>query len=302
MGTIVNITVIDKDLRQAEKSCELAFREMRRIEKMLSVNNESSEISRLNQSEDLKFFKANPELIFLLKESKKYSNLTQGAFNVCIGPLVELWKEKLDKGEIPTCQEIKKIMPSVDWRNVEIDDQRNLVIFKKKGMKVNLGAIAKGYAVDQAIKVFKKNGIKNCLVEAGGDLFALGKGINRNGWRIGVKNPRKSGVILEFNCIDKGVATSGDYERFKILNKERYHHLIDPRTGFPGNEVVSVTITASDAIAADALSTAVFILGQKDGLQLIRKMKGVQGIIIVEEEGNFKIFSSQDLKNFNRKK
>ena len=296
MGTVVNISIVDRDLDRAEEACEIAFKEMSRIEKMLSVRDESSEVYKLNQHKGLEFINVNPEIIFLLEESAKVSALSQGAFDVSIGPLVELWRESLEQGEVPTDTEIHKILPLAGYRNIEIDSRRNLIRFKKKGIKIDFGGIAKGYAVDQAIKALKKKGVKNCLVEAGGDLFALGKGINKKGWLIGLRNPRESGLIIEFSCTNKGVATSGDYERFKILSKKRYHHLIDPRAGLPVSEVISATITAPSAMTADALSTAVLILGKEEGMRLIKKTKNVEGVIIVKEKEDFRIFVSKTLK------
>ena len=296
MGTVVNITIIDRNLTRAEKACQIAFEEMKRIEKMLSVRDKSSEIYKLNQHKDLEFVNVNPEIIFLLEESAKFSALSQGAFDISVGPLVELWKESLEQGFVPAKAEIHKILPLVNYGNIEIDSRRNLVRFKRKGIKIDLGGIAKGYAVDRAIKALRKKGVKNCLIEAGGDLFASGKGINKKGWLIGLRNPRESNLILEFSCSNKGVATSGDYERFKILNKERYHHLIDPRTGLSESEVISVTIVAPDAMTADALSTAVLILGKNEGMKLIKKTENIEGVIIVKEEGDFGIFVSKTFK------
>ncbi len=296
MGTIVNITIVARNLAGSERACELAFKEMRRIEKMLSVKDKSSEIYKLNQHKDLEFVNVNPEIVFLLEESAKISALSHGAFDISVRPLLELWRERLKQETVPAKAEIHKIFPLVDYRNIEIDSRRNLVRFKKKGINIDLGGIAKGYAVDRAIKVLKKEGVKNCLVEAGGDLFVLGRGINKKGWLIGLRNPRESGVILEFSCTNKGVATSGDYERFKTLNKRHYHHLIDPRAGLSKSEVVSATIVAPSAMIADALSTAVFILGKKEGVELIREMEDVEGIIIVKEKENFRIFISKALE------
>ena len=302
MGTVVNISIVERDLARAEEACEIAFKEMSRIEKMLSVRDESSEVYKLNRHKGLEFINVNPEIIFLLEESAKVSTLSQGAFDVSVGPLVELWRKSLEQGEVPTDTEIHKILPLVDYRNIEIDSRRNLIRFKKKGIKIDFGGIAKGYAVDQAIKALKKKGVKNCLVEAGGDLFALGKGINKKDWLIGLRNPRESGLIIEFSCTNKGVATSGDYERFKILNKKRYHHLIDPRAGLSVSEVISATIAAPSAMTADALSTAVLILGKEGGMRLIKKTKNVEGVIIVKEKEDSMIFVSKTLKKSLAKK
>ena len=296
MGTVVNITIVDRNLTRAEKACEIAFKEMNRIEKMLSVKDKSSEIAKLNQHKDLEFVNVNSEVIFLLEESAKFSALTQGAFDISVGPLVELWKESLEQGYVPANAEIHKILPLVDYRNIEIDSRKNLVKFKKKGMKIDLGGIAKGYAVDRAIKVLRKKGVKNCLIEAGGDLFASGKGINKKEWMIGLRNPRETSLILEFSCTNKGVATSGDYERFKILNEKRYHQLIDPRAGLPESEIISATIVAPDAMTADALSTAVLILGKEKGMKLIKKTEDIEGVIIVKEKEDFRIFVSKTLE------
>ncbi len=298
MGTIVNIIIFDRDLKKGEVASELAFQEMKRVERMLSIKDEYSELSRLNQNEDLKFHRVNPEIIFLLKESRRISRLSKGKFSICVGPLVNLWEEKLGEGQIPTEKEIKKILPLVDYRNIEINERNNMVRFRKKGVKINLAAIAKGYAVDQAAKTLRKSGIKNYLVEAGGDLFASGKGSNGKDWLIGVKNPRAANILFEFRCTDKGVATSGDYERFKIVNEKRYHHLFDPWSGFPAEKVISVTIIAPSAMTADALATAVFISGEKDGLKLIEKTKGVHGMIIAEKDEKIKISMSKGFKKY----
>jgi len=296
MGTVVNITVIDRDMKKASRAADCAFKELQRIEKMFSSQDKSGEIYKLNQSEELKFFKTTPEVIFLLEESRKISDMSQGAFDVSVGPLVELWKGKLKKDEIPSEAEIQKKLSLVNYKNIEIDSRRNRIRLKKKGIKIDLGAIAKGYAIDRAVKILKENGIENSLVEAGGDLFASGKGKNKKNWRIGVRNPRGSDLIFEFKCANQGVATSGDYERFKILNKKRFHHLIDPRTGLSESKVASVTIIAPDAMEADALATAVFILGEKKGISLIKKTKDLEGIVITEKDKGFKIFVSKKLK------
>ena len=254
MGTLVEITVLPAN----EKAVKEAFNEMRRIDALMDIYRENSEASILNREGEARVSK---ETLEVIKKSIEFSRLTRGAFDITCGPLVNLWKEAKKNKEIPTAEEIKETISLVGYKKLILEG--SWVRFKEKGMQIDLGGIAKGYAVDKAIEVLKKNGIKQALVNAGGDLYALGKASQGEKWQIGIQHPRQEGKILTIIKVkDEAVATSGDYQRYFMLKGKRFAHIVNPMTGWTVQDVpMSVTIIAPDAASADALATGVFVLG-----------------------------------------
>lgn len=297
MGTIVEITIKDN---KAKEAMDKAFKRIEELEKKLSVYRKDSEISILNRTGKIK--NPSPEFIEIMRESIKAGDLTESAFDITVAPVVSLWgfgppteKSKAgtrptfvgapvggQKSKVPNEKEIKKALVLVNYKNIVIDEKNNLIYFKKKGMQINLGGIAKGYAVDKAIEVLKKEGVKKAIVNAGGDLYAMG-----TVWRIGIKHPRKEGILETIPVKDVAVATSGDYERFftgfQAGKKKRFHHIFDPRTGYPTQGCISVTIIAPTCTTADWLATGVFVLGPEKGLTFLKTL-GIKGIIVTGEE------------------
>jgi len=283
MGTFVTITIIDRNTRNAKTAIKEAFDEIKRIENIMSNFNESSEVYQLNEKGYLD--DVSNELLFVLKKSLYYSNVSKGTFDVTVQPLLDLYQESYSKkGVAPTDYEIQQKKEFVDYKNIIIDNKT--VIFAKKGMKITLGGIAKGYAIDRAILILEKHDIKNALVNAGGDLKAIGTKQHEKPWTIALQNPRDSTDFITIISIhNKAIATSGDYERYFVENKSA-HHIMDPRTGKSATELISVTIIAKNAIDADALATSVFVLGADRGLDLIRKEKA-EGLIITKDKEIF---------------
>lgn len=283
MGTWVEIQIIHPQPRKASPVMGKAFQRMKELENLLSTYKEKSEVSLLNREGKIK---ASPSTLRVIKEALKFSRLSQGTFDPTVKPLVDLWKRARKKKTLPSGEEIQTRLRLVGWKRVKVKGEK--IFFEKKGMKIDLGGIAKGFIVDEAVKVLKKEGIENALVNVGGDLYALGKG-KGGGWKIGIRHPRKEGEIIGVLRVEnQGVATSGDYERYFTLQGKRYSHLIDPRTGRTCQNIpASVTVIAPDSTTADALSTAIFVLGPEEGIKLVEEIPGVETLIILEDGRKF---------------
>ena len=280
MGTTVTITVYNDEKKEAKKVIELAFNEIKRIDNLLSNYKEDSEVSLLNKNSFIEDM--SNDLLYNVKKALRYSELSEGAFDITVQPILNLYTDSFEnKKRAPTDEEIKETLKLVDFENVVIEFKK--IYFKEKGMKITLGGITKGYVIDKAINVLEKNNIKHALVNAGGDLRAIGnKG--RENWNIALSNPRNKNeriALIELN--NNSVATSGDYERYYDEDK-KFHHIVNPKTGYSADELISVTIIAYKAIDADALATSVFVLGKEQGLELIEKLDNVEGLIITKEK------------------
>ena len=294
MGTEMEITVASADEKAAHKAIDAAFAEIRRIEEMMSTYISESQLSKINSAAGKKAVKVDQELLRLIKRAIEYAEMTEGGFNIAVGPLIKLWRVS-EGGNIPKKVEIRKALEIIDYRDIVIDEKKKTVFLKKKGMAIDLGGIAKGYASDRAEIVLKKNGIVSGVVAVAGDINAFGMKVDGAKWRIGIQHPRKKDAFLGIiELEDEAVSTSGDYERFFIKDGKRYHHIMDPKTGEPAGKCQSVTIVAKEATATDALSTGIFVMGPEKGMELIERLSDVEGIII-DAKGNIAV--SSGLKN-----
>jgi thiamine biosynthesis lipoprotein len=292
MGTVIEITLIDDDEEAASKAALQAFQEIKRIEILMSRFLGSSDVTRINRSAGVEWVKVSPETAEVIKKAKEISELSEGGFDITVGPLTELWKKAREKKIPPPAEEVKEKLDLVNFKNIEMDQERR-VFLKKRDMAIDLGGIAKGYGVDRAFDVLRSLGYKKLIVNAGGDLRAGGLKDNQP-WSIGIQNPRESEKMLtRISVSNMAVATSGDYERFFIYEGKRYHHIFNPKNGFPTEGCQSVTIVAKDCITADALATAVFVLGPEKGYSLCQKLDGVECLIV---DGKGKIILSPNLK------
>jgi thiamine biosynthesis lipoprotein len=242
-----------------------------------------------------------PDFLNVLAASRIYYDLSGGAFDPTIMPLMQVWSEARRQGHLPSEDELRKAVALVGLPKVTVDPFSSTVRFLRNGMALDFGGIAKGYAVDRATDILKSFGISRAIVDAGGNFYALGTPVDKPWWEAGVRHPlKKNEVIIRFPVSDKGVATSGSYERFFEIGGRKYSHIMNPHTGWPVEGMLSATIVADNGMAADGLSTAVFVLGPVDGMRLIEKLPGVEGIIISHEPGspqNFQISVSSGLKN-----
>jgi thiamine biosynthesis lipoprotein len=292
MGTVVEITIVGEDEEATKKATLQAFQEIKRIETLMSPWIDSSDVTWMNQSAGKEGAKVSPETLKVIKKAKEISELSEGGFDITVGPLTQLWRMARERGIPPSAEELKQKLDLVNFKNVMID-QEGKVFLKKKGMGIDLGGIAKGYAVDRAFKLLRSLGYKNLIVNAGGDLRVGGKK-NDQPWSIGIQNPRLSEKIMaRVSISDSAIATSGDYEKFFIYQGKRYHHIFNPKDGLPSDGCQSVTILCNEGMMADALATAVFVLGPEKGYGLCQKLKEVD-CLIVDKEG--KIIFSPALK------
>lgn len=282
MGTDIEMTVSADDGSKAEAAFSAAISELKRIEDEMSEWKEGTYVSEINRNAGNKPVKVPDELFNVIAASKVVSGLSNGAFDVSWAALRGLWDFTSGKNQVPTDEELKKRLPLINYMNIELDENNRTVFLKKKGMNIGLGAIAKGYAVDMAMKKIVNLGIKNAIVKAGGDMRVQGVGEDGRPWEIGIRHPRdRFKLLAELPLSNISISTSGDYERFFIKDGVLYHHIIDVKTGYPAAMgCQSVTILAPDTMTSDALSTAVFVLGPVEGMRLIKRLKGVEGIIV----------------------
>jgi thiamine biosynthesis lipoprotein len=286
MGTFIEVISPDKE------APNIVFSEIKRIEGLLSKYKGDSEVAKLNTLGKLK---VSPDTLYVLQKAKEFWQLSDGAFDITVGPLMDLWGFTDKKYYLPKKEEINQALSKVGFDKIIFNIDDNVVEFKVLGMKIDLGAIAKGYAVDCAVKKLKEHRIKSCLINAGGQIYCLGdKPPHQNfwcggkfgrPWNIAVRGPRNKGFWDYLKLKDKAVATSGDYEQYFINNGKRYAHIFNPKTGYPSNSgIVSVTVIAPDGLTADALSTSIFILGKDKGLKLAKKFNNVDVEIIEEKD------------------
>jgi thiamine biosynthesis lipoprotein len=286
MGTVIEITLIGDDEGAANKAVLQAFQEIKRIETLMSPWLDSSDVIRINRSAGEGWVKVSPETMEVIKKAQEISELSEGSFDMTVGPLTQLWRMAREKGIPPSTKDVKEKLDLVNFRDVSIN-REGKVFLKKKGMVVDLGGIAKGYAVDRTFELLRSLGYKNLIVNAGGDL-RVGGTKNDQPWSIGIQDPRVSQKIMAKVLVsDTAVATSGDYEKFFIHQDKRYHHIFNPRDGFPTEGCQSVTVVCKHGIAADALATAVFVLGPEKGYSLCQRLEGVE-CLIVDKEGKIR--------------
>lgn len=278
MGTIVSIQIIGPKNR-SEGALHLAFDEIKRIEDQMDIHKNNSEISRLNKEGRLDT--ASSELIYVINRSIHFSRISAGAFDITIHPILELWRNKINSGSYPADQEINDTLTLVNYRNITV--KNDTVGFELEGMSIDLGGVAKGYAVDRAVEVLRKQGFDSGFVDAGGDGMFFGTKPDGLPWIVGLRNPdNKTESIIVLKILDMAVATSGNYERY-FNESARLSHISDPRTGYSSQNLISATVIAASAMEADALATAVFVLGPEEGIELIEKTEDTEALLITPE-------------------
>ncbi|MCX5705238.1 MAG: FAD:protein FMN transferase [Candidatus Omnitrophica bacterium] len=266
LGTYIKITSNDK------RAAKIVFDEIDRIENLLSKYKPDSEISKLNR---LGRLKVSLETFYIIKKAKEFCQLSNGAFDITIAPLMDLWGFTDKKFRIPETKEIKNTLKLIGSEKLVLNEFESVIELSFPGMKIDLGGIAKGFALDCAVKKLKGNFITSCLISAG-QVYALGNNSGKP-WKIAIKDPRAQITAGKIELIDQSVATSGDYEQYFTVNGKRFSHIMDPRTGYPAeSKVISATVVASDGLTADALSTAIFVLGKLKGEELVKKFPGTK--------------------------
>ncbi len=289
MDTVVTFQIYEgKDKESIDKAKDEALSFLEAIENQMSIYKEDSEVTQINKNSGLKAVKVSENLYELIKESRKIAELSEGAYDPSIGPLVELWDIKAgerDESDLPSSKEIDFTKDLVDYRNIKLLDD-NKVLLEEEGMKLDLGAIAKGYAADKVRDIFMENGISSAIIDLGGNIYLLGEKDKDEPWNIGIQDPLDENAYLAIiNLKDKTIVTSGDYERYFEIGEKRYHHIIDPYTGSPSEkDLLSVSIIGDNSMLADALSTTIFVLGQEEGIKFMEENYSDYQYVLVNKE------------------
>lgn len=295
MGNRFEFTVVDSDYLRADKNINDAISEVRRIEKLLTTFSDDSQVNLINAYAGIRPVIVDREVIELILRSKKIAALTQGAFDITYGSVDKrLWNFDTTMTTLPDAQTAKQMVRLINYRNVVVDEQLSTVFLKEPGMRIGFGGIGKGYAAEMAKRLLLQNGVQSGIVNAAGDLTAWGYQPNGQPWTIGIADPYAVGTAFSYmNITNTSIATSGNYEKFVVIDGKRYSHTIDPKTGMPVKGIKSVTIFCSNAEIADAMATPVMIMGIEAGLDMVNQVKGLECIIIDDED---RIFTSKNIR------
>lgn len=284
MGSRFELTAVSADDTLAWESIEAGIAEIQRIEKLISSWDSASQTSRINQHAGVQPVKVGQELYDLIRRSLKISRLTGGAFDISFASMDRLWRFDGSMETLPDSNEVAASVQKIDWKKIQLQPDSFAVFLPEKGMKIGFGGIGKGYAANRARALMQSMDIKSGLVNAGGDLIAWGRQPDGKPWSIGIADPEKpSAIFAKLEINEQAVVTSGSYEKYVSFGGKRYAHIIDPRTGWPVQALKSVTIICPDAELADALATAVFVLGPEEGLQLINQLKGISCLMVTAD-------------------
>jgi len=284
MGSTLRLVAWTTNEREAEVAFEHVFREFDRLEALMSVWKDGSDVVRLNENAGVGPVHVSPETLEVLELAHDASVQTNGKFDITFGALADIWKFDHDQDNlIPPRDAIDKRLPLVSYEAVETNRTGGWAFIRKPGMRVHLGGVGKGYAVDRAVALLRQQKLTDFMIQSGGDLFVSGSNGGRP-WKLGIADPRGAHeVFASIELGDGTFSTSGDYERSFVKDGVRYHHLIDPDRGEPAHGCRSVTIVTNRAVMADVLSTGVFIMGPNEGMKLIEQLPDVEGVIVTSE-------------------
>lgn len=293
MGTLVQVTAVSGSRATARRAIEAAFEVLENVQRTMNDRDPASELSRINDTAYGQEVAVSNELFSVLCAARQYSDLTSGAFDMTVGPEVALWRRMEKTGMEPTEEEMAEARKRVGFEKVILNPLQQTVRFAVEGMRLDLGGIAKGYAVDAAVGAMKEQGVQGGMVDVGGNIRCFGTPPPpAKDWMIGIQNPRAETLSGTIRLNDRAAATSGDYRRFVEKDGKRFSHILNPYTGESVNELISVTVLAPSAMEADVLSTAVSVLGQEKGMGLIESLPEVEAIFITANKPEELIFSS----------
>lgn len=291
MDTLVEIKAVTNDSGIADKAMSDAFKVIKEVEDRMSARKSGSLVDRIGREAAGKPMKIPDELFNIIEVCQGYSMLTNGLFDISIDPVTRLWQFDQSEKDVPKEEDIRNAFKFVGFSGIHLDKEMGTIELDREGMSLDLGGVAKGYAVDKAVEKLKELGIVAGIVNAGGDLRVFGEKPDGEPWKIGIQDPEYSeGVIATIQLTDMALVTSGDYERYIIYNGIKYHHIIDPKTGQPARGCKSVSVTYIRAFDADILSTAIFVMGPDEGMRLIESLPGVEGMI-VDASGGIQVSS-----------
>jgi thiamine biosynthesis lipoprotein len=293
MGSRFDITVVANNEAEGNSYIDMAVAEISRIEKLISDWDPNSQVSEITRQAAIKPVKVDKEVFDLIDRSIKISELTSGAFDISYASMDKIWKFDGSMTKKPTEEEIKRSVEKIGYKKIILNEQDNSVFLKEAGMKIGFGAIGKGYAADKAKALLIQKGAQAGIINASGDMNTWGKQPNGESWMVAITNPLNKEKAFSWLPIDNSaIVTSGNYEKFVVFDNIRYAHIIDPRTGYPAQGIVSTSVLCSSAELADALATAVTVMGVEVGLDFINQLKGVECIIV---DVNNKVHTSENI-------
>lgn len=284
MGTRITLTVWGDDEALAARGAEAVFDEFDRIDRLMTSWGDDSDVARINAAAG-SAVKVSDEVIAVIERAQATSKASGGGFDITVGAFRGLWKFDEDRdGTIPEKADVLERLRLVGYQNVIVDRNAGTVKLRRKGMRITLGGIAKGYAVDRAVAILHELGLVDFILQAGGDLYVSGKKGSRS-WIVGIRDPRgpADAPFAVAGIQNRTFSTSGDYERAVVKDGKRYHHILDPRTGYPADQARSVTVMAADALTADAWSTALFVMGPERGMKLVESMADLEAVFVTAD-------------------
>jgi thiamine biosynthesis lipoprotein len=302
MGTIARIQLYAQDAATGHQALDQAKAALKDIDRLMSTYRDDSELSNVNRLAADQPVTLSPETAYVLQKSQYYSQLTEGAFDITVAPLIAVWKTAADENRLPTEGEISQAQEKIGWQKVELSDSDPPTVrFITKGIKLNVNAIAKGYAVDLALDALKIPGVESALVDIGGEIACFGRE-----WTIGVQDPFAPDTDNQLaqhpswllTCQNVAVATSGNYRRYKTIAGRKFSHILDPRTGRPAEKLPSVTVIAPKTIDADALATAISVMGPEDGIKLVESLPEIEAFLIAGTPDNPKFYRSSGFSKY----
>jgi thiamine biosynthesis lipoprotein len=294
MGNNFDITVVARDQQWANERIENAIREIKRIETLLTTFSDDSETSRINNAAGITAVKISKEVYQLIERSNRISAVTDGAFDISYGSLDKsLWNFDRSMTKLPDSKTARQMVSLINYRNIELNPQESTVFLKQKGMRIGFGGIGKGYAADMAKSIMLKEGVESGIINASGDMVTWGNQSNGKSWTIGIADPDNEQLPFSYlNISNAAIATSGNYEKYVLIDGKKYSHTINPKTGLPVTGIKSVTIITANAELADAMATPVTVMGIRAGLNLVNQMQQIECIII---DDNNKIYTSKNI-------
>lgn len=293
LGTVCTIKIYD---HATESTMNKVFERLKNIEDKMSINKDKSEVIDINNAAGVDYVKVSDDTYDVIKRGKYFSELYGDKFDITIGPIVKLWNIGFDNARVPEDSEIKAKLPLINYKNVLLNDAEKKVMLKEKGMMIDLGGIAKGYAADEAAKVLKANGVEHAIINLGGNVLTVGSRLDGKSWVVGVQNPthQRGDYIGTVKVDGKTVVTSGIYERYFEKDGKVYHHILDTATGYPvDNNLYSVTIITDVSMDADGLAK-IFCMGLDKGMDFVKNLKGVNAIFVTK---NSEVYITPGLKD-----
>lgn len=286
MDTYINCQILSEDQTRAEKGLDRVEQAFLEVDGLTNRFDHKSDVSAVNENAGIAAVEVSQDVIKIVEAAMTWSDKTDGAFNILIGSAMNLWGFGSDRPTVPAEQDLAEALQLTDYHKIVLDAPKSTLFLPEKGMVLDLGGVAKGYATDKAVEALRELGIENALINAGGNVYAMGTRADGTPWKVGVQDPRNpQGTVAVLEVSDTALVSSGDYQRYFEVDGIRYHHILDPATGCPARASVGTTVIMKSAAAADILSTALFVKGPQKGIPLAESFSQVDAAMILTEDG-----------------